>query len=234
VLMLVIFSISKFQLPFYTNILFPFFSIITAAFIKQLMPGGELRFFKISQFTVCALLVLAVVGLNFVFAPQKWLTFVLLMAGSALLVIYIYRKRCLIYERIFLLTGATSILVNFYLVLVAYPTIVSYKGDVMAAKYLNSVPQHVPVTVTFMSNSFNFYIKEPVKYSSLDSVLRDKPNSQLLLTDESGLNRLKKAELTSDTIRVFDNYPRETLALPFILTWKRSTTLNHFYLVRVR
>lgn len=234
VLMLLIFSASKFQLPFYTNILFPFFAIITAVFIGSLKTGAGFKFFKIAQYIMTALLLIAVIALNFIFAPECWPLFVLLIAGFIALSIYIYKKPTQVYQPIFLFTCVVSILVNAYLVSVAYPTIVDYRGDLSAAEYLNQNYPQQKVSATVLSNTFDFYYKGKATYTNVDAIVKnDTLKNQIIVADEKVIAELKAKGINYSTIKAFQDFPHENLSLPFIIKKKRAATLDHFYLIRL-
>lgn len=234
ILMLLIFSASKFQLPFYTNILFPFFAIITAVFIKSLKEGGEFKFFKISQYTIAGLLVTAVIVLNFVFAPEYWPIFILLLVGLLILSIYIFKQKTNIWQPIFLFTCAASVFANAYLVTVAYPIIVNYRGDLSAAEYLNQNYKDQKVSAAVLSNTFDFYYKGEVTYSDIKTILKtDSLKKQIIVADEKAITELKGKGITYTIVKAFEDYPKENLSLPFIIKNKRPTTLDHFYLIRL-
>lgn len=235
VLMLLIFSASKFQLPFYTNILFPFFAVITAVFISSLKAGAGLKFFKIAQYIIASLLLVAVIALNFIFAPECWPVFVLLIAGFIGLSIYIYKKPTQIYQPVFLFTCTVSILVNAYLVTIAYPTIVDYRGDLSGAEYLNQNYPRQKVSAAVLSNTFDFYYKGGVTYTNIDAILKtDSLKSRIIVADEKAVAELKDKGIAYTTVKAFQDFPHENLSLPFIIKKKRSTTLDQFYLIRIR
>lgn len=235
ILMLLIFSASKFQLPFYTNILFPFFAIITAVFIRSLKIGAEFKFFKIAQYVITALLLIAVIALNFVFAPECWPIFALLIAGFVGLTIYIYKKPAPVYQPVFLFTCAVSILVNTYLVTVAYPTIVAYRGDLSAAEYLNQNYPQQKVSAAVLSNTFDFYYKGEATYTNVDAILKtDSLKNRIIVADEKAVTELKGKGIDYTVVKSFQDFPHENLSLPFIIKKKRATTLAQFYLIRIR
>lgn len=235
VLMLLIFSLSKFQLPFYTNILFPFFAIITAVFVRSLKVSGEFKFFKITQYIITTLLLVAVIVLNFVFAPECWLVFTILIIAFIGLSIYIYKKSTQVCQPIFLFTCAVSILVNAYLATVAYPTIVNYRGDLSAAEYLNQNYPQQKVSAAVLSNTFDFYYKGDATYTNIDVILKtDSLKSRIIVADEKAIAELKGKGIDYTTIKTFEDFPHENLSLPFIIKKKRTATLDQFYLIRIR
>lgn len=234
VLMLLIFSASKFQLPFYTNILFPFFAIITAVVIKSLKAGGGLTFFRVTQYLFAGLLIIAVIALNFIFAPERWPVFIVLLAGLVLIAVYIFKQRQPTWQPVFLFTCAAAIFVNLYLTTVAYPIIVSYRGDLSAAEYLNQNYTGQKVSAAVLSNTFDFYYHGAVTYTDMDNILKtDSLKKQVIVADEKVIAGLKEKGVAFTTIKAFEDYPKENLSLPFIIKSKRLGTLDHFYLIRL-
>lgn len=231
-IMLLVFSISKFQLPFYTNILFPFFAIITAVFIKEIIGSNKNLFFSISQYTINVLLIMVVVVLNFIFAPGRWPVFLMLSIALALITWYIYNYSETKMRALFLFTCCVSLFVNSYLVTLVYPTLVDFKGDVQAAAFINQYHPKEEVIAAFnVPNAFEFYTHQPVTFMDMADAL--KHSNALILINEGQKAELQKNNTPFQLIQSFDNYPNENITLPFIIESKRLTALNHFFLVRI-
>ena len=232
VVMLLIFSVSKFQLPFYTNILFPFFAIITAGFIREVFRSGKNKFFAIAQYGIAGLLIIAVIALNFIFAPERLTVFLplcILLAGIAF---YIYKNTASTLQALFLFTCCVSLWVNAYLMGVVYPTLLTFKGDLHAAEYINQHHPNEEVIAAFnVPNAFEFYTHQPVTFMSIDEAA--KHNHALILINDDQKAALQNNNTPFQLIKAFNNYPNENMTLPFIIKAKRSTTLNHFFLVRL-
>jgi 4-amino-4-deoxy-L-arabinose transferase-like glycosyltransferase len=233
--MLLIFSISKFQLPFYTNILFPFFAVISAGFICSLAGGAEVRFFNISQYIICGLLLALFVALSVVFAPEKMGLAALLFISGAVAVFFIYRQQGLGYWPVFLLSCVVMVVINTYFVLVFYPVLLSYKGDEVAAVYVNTTyPGQQVLSTAPMADRFDFYLKKPVAYASAEEIIRHKAtHPRLVFADDAAMEQFRNSPLRIHVLKVFDNYFGENLKFSFINPATRKSALIHFYLIRV-
>ena len=66
-----LFSLSRFQLPHYLNIVFPFFAIITADYLFRLEKKKTLNLFSGIHFGMAVLLMLLTLGLYFIFLPAS-------------------------------------------------------------------------------------------------------------------------------------------------------------------
>jgi 4-amino-4-deoxy-L-arabinose transferase-like glycosyltransferase len=232
VVMLLIFSISKFQLPFYTNILFPFFAIITAVFVRDVISSNKNAFFTIAQYSIVGLLIVAIVVLSFIFAPERWTVFLplcIILVGIAL---YIYKNVTSKPRALFLLTCCVGLWVNAYLMSVVYPTLLTFKGDLHAAEYINEHYPSEPVISAFsIPNAFEFYTHQPVTFMEMADAA--KHPGTLVMIDDDQKAELQKNNTPFELVQAFDNYPNENMTLPFIIKSKRLTTLNHFFLVRL-
>jgi hypothetical protein len=231
VVMLLIFSVSKFQLPFYTNILFPFFAIITAGFIREVIQHKS-KFFTIAQYTIVALLIIAVTVLNFVFAPERWQVFIGLCILLIGVILYIYKNSRNRERALFLLTAITALWVNTYLMGVVYPTLLKFKGDVHAAEYINQHYPNAEIIAAFnVPNAFDFYTHQPVTFMDMAQAVTH--SNALILIDDGLKAELEKNHTNFQIVQAFYNYPNENMRLPFIIKSSRLGSLERFYLVRV-
>lgn len=230
--MLLIFSISKFQLPFYTNILFPFFAMITASLIASIVNKAEARFFRIAQYIIGGALLAALVLLDIFFAPGFTCLFTAGIVLFVLLVIWLFRNSAGRTQKAYVFSVTVSILVNAYLLIVLYPIVVSYKGDVMAAGYLKKNYPNDNIASTIYSNSLDFYAKGPITYKTADELKAD-TTRQIIFTDEAGLTQFQIKPGDKAIIWTFDDYPRETLVPAFLNKATRRSTLKHYYLIKL-
>ncbi len=234
-IMLFIFSISQFQLPFYTNILFPFFAIIAAVFIADVIAKSKSAIFKVSQYAITGILVVAFIALNFIFSPERYIVFFVITAVFALLTLYIYKSGTSVYYNLFLFTCAVAIWLNAYFVAIVYPTILRYKAEVTISDYVNqNYPDSTIVVVCEIPNGFPFYVHKRVDVTSISRALKSPAESNgIILIDDILVEQLKNMHVTYQVIKQFDNYPQENLTLPFIIEKERYTSLNHYYLIRL-
>jgi len=158
-----VFSISRFQLPHYMNIVFPFFAILTAGYIYDAV---QLKHIRIIQYTLVTLLLLAVVGLHFYFKPGVTnlpLTLLILILLAALMFLpklFQVSGKELVIGRSLL----AAVIVNLYINAFFYPRLLTYQGGTWAAAYINEVLPAVPVVQ--LRQRFNyaleFYIDAPL------------------------------------------------------------------------
>jgi len=234
-IMLFIFSISAFQLPFYTNILFPLFSIITAVYVQSVIVTGRGKFFKITQYIVTCLLIVAFIALNFIFSPERFLTFSAITLALGLLTWYIYKNGRSPYYSLFLFTCCVAVWLNAYFISVVYPVLLRYKPEVQASIYVNEHLADKPIIVICaIPNAFPFYIPRPIEVTSLSRLLKLPPvPGSVVLIDDNLVKQMDYQKINYTIIKAFEDYPQENLTLPFILEKERYKVLDHFYLVRL-
>lgn len=228
--MWLIFSFSGFQLPFYTNIIFPFFAIITAAVWVEVVSKKLILYFKILQYLQIGILVCAIFAFNYFLRSGQTVLFWAEITAFLLLVFYLYKKT-FGFSLVFLLSCCTLIFVNFYLNSIFYPLLTSYKSDISAAKYLNqNLPQQRVFVLDSLNNPFQFYTNQPVKLLSKTDLKQQSLPAKIIYIDASSLKNLRQKHHFK-ILKSFENYPEEKILKNFIWFKKRPETLDKRYLI---
>jgi 4-amino-4-deoxy-L-arabinose transferase-like glycosyltransferase len=233
-LLLVLFSLSRFQLPFYTNILFPLFAIITAPYcFKQLSRAGE-YYRKIVLLIFAVLLPVIVFVIHIYLKPASnlplWIDCILFGLVAALIIIKVKAHA----YQIFMLTCCAVLFANFYLNTVLFPTIASYNGQVSAGKYVNQ-PQfndaHI-YSLRLANNMFQFYSNKPVDFVSPEDFNTLKPTGRaIFFVSQSTLDYLTNTHANFKIIKTFTDYPQENILPAFINHATRPKVLAKVYLI---
>lgn len=168
----VLFSLSRFQLPHYLNILFPFFSVLTAGWLYGIRGKGEQRFVRIVQGVINIILPILLLLLGWYFGfPME----VLLMAAIvilALLPFLLIRGGALpvSISRSFWLALLAFSFVNFVL----YPAILRYQAGTQAGRWIEKFEAAAPAVYLLqeapVNYSVEFYSPVPVRRISVDSL----------------------------------------------------------------
>lgn len=233
--MLLIFSVSQFQLPFYTNILFPFFAIITATFVAKVFGVGKNKFFTITQYVVIVLLIIAVIGLSVItYRPLGFHAYFGLYIGTPAVIFgALFRNKGV--RWVFMFTCLISVCVNLYLVTDVYPLLIYYRGEVQAPRYINAhvAPVRRVIAAFDVPDSFEFYTKRPVEFIKPDSVLAVHTANADVLVEDTLLKHIEKRNIPFKLLQKFDNYPNEVITAQFLTKEQRPQTLNHYYLIQI-
>lgn len=233
-LLLLLFSLSGFQLPFYTNILFPLFSIITARLICSQLSRAEQLFAAISQWLYIVLLSLAVLIIHFFLnSGDNWIL-AMDLAIFAILGFLIFRQNIDRTKKMVLLSGTAMIFVNFYLNTVLYPVMVSYGGQIKAAEYINqpAFSGYQIYSVLDQNNIFQFYADRPVGLVTRPNFAGFKPSGPALFyINQETMNLFNQRHIAYKIIQTFKDYPQENIIPAFINFKTRSTALENVYLI---
>jgi 4-amino-4-deoxy-L-arabinose transferase-like glycosyltransferase len=162
-----LFSASRFQLPHYLNIVFPFFAIITAQYLYRVQLVKTMRAIKITQLVIIVLLVVTVGALHFYYQPET-LNITIGVLLFVLFIALIFLPQVItadIIPQVVLRTLIASFLINVYLNTVFYTSLVKYQAGSEAAMWINrrnaaKLPV-VQVADDYVS-AMNFYINSPI------------------------------------------------------------------------
>ena len=230
-----VFSLSRFQLPHYLNILFPFFSILTAGYLVQHRRKKIQRVLVIIQQVITLLLPLLLVFLSWFFGFWGWPFMVLLIGGLTFLAFWIFRGNELpaVTARSFWSALLAYIFVNFCL----YPAILRYQAGTAAGRYIERQSLS-PSTVIYMPSetpanySFEFYCPLSVERVSVERLPRTLPGALVFIPSGYAGSLLKKGFRVA-TLHRWPNFHVSQLTGEFLNNRTRPSTLEDYSLVRV-
>lgn len=230
-LMLIIFSISKFQLPHYISIIFPFFSILIASNLESNFTKAQIFIIKYSQIIFIGFGVFFIVFLTIISKSEIQIT-VFSLVLFTLNYLYLMKKNLSNSMKLIFLSGSITILVNFYLSTTVYPKIIEYKAGINVAKYLNktSKPKLV-ATIGKVPNLFDFYsVSKTIKYKKIDE--NTQLNADFVVTHLA--DSISKSIILKNYnfVKIFPHYDSENIDLNFLNPKKRDTILSKFILYK--
>jgi len=233
-LLLLLFSVSKFQLPFYTNTLFPLFAIITAPYCYTQLGRFGTKFRLIGQWLYIVLFPILVLLIHFLSAPGNTLFLVIDGLVFAILAFFIARQVQDAYKKAFLISCCTVLFANFYLNTVFYGQLAAYKGQISAANYINqnSFNNYHIYSLRAENNIFQFYCKKPVGLVPLTQFNNFKADStSAFYASQQSIDYLQQSHASFRVIQSFVNYPQENILPAFINKDTRYKVLDHVYLI---
>lgn len=233
-LLLALFSLSRFQLPFYTNIIFPLFAIITApfCFIQLSRAAGKFRLIALSLFASAFPIVTVV--LHVYLKPASNVLFMVdcLLFGAVALLIVLKVK--VLVQKVFLLTCCAVLFANFYLNTVLFKTMAAYNAQVAAANYINEQqPGQTHIYSLRLSNNiFQFYCKQPVDFLPMEQFNTfSPPGKALFYVSQQTLDYLNSNHATFKVVKTFTGYNQENIRPEFINSATRHSVLEKAYLI---
>jgi len=247
----ILFSLSRFQLPHYLNILFPFFSILTAGYLYSIRRKGEQQFVRIVQGIINVILPVLLLLLCWFFHFPRWPVILAGLAILSLLPFLLFRGKELPipFTRSFWLAMLVFAFVNFLL----YPAILRYQAGTQAGRWIartqgartdhspgvgiNGAPdistlyllQEAPVNY-----SIEFYSPVPVRTIPADSLPVALSNGPATVFAPSRFrDSLQKRGYSVDDLQQFPNFHISQLTGEFLNDRTRSSVLEAYSLLRI-
>lgn len=234
-LTLLMFSFSGFQLPHYTNIIFPFLAVLSASFIYQQADQQKTFFGKIQTGIVVLLLVLAA-ALLFFFKPGITVSFV--TSCLFILAILFFLPKLFAIEKQYipyLRSGLAVLTVAVFLNLSFYPDLLRYQSGNKAAAFMNkNYPGEAAGRVGIYFPSGEFYLRQPAYGTTVEAVTKKEfTKTRFLFVTEDELKQLEQAGAVFETVKDFDEFHVTMLTLKFINPGTRHRELKKHYLIRL-
>jgi 4-amino-4-deoxy-L-arabinose transferase-like glycosyltransferase len=232
--MLLFFSLSKFQLNFYINILFPFFSILVASLISSLFSKGERKFYSIAQIFYSSVFIVGAIIINFLFdLPHQWLYFIgsIILIGS---IIIVFLKMASVNLKWLIISCLSVLYINFYLNLTLYPKMSSLKGENQAAAYVNEFyPNNKLGVFQNRRNGFEFYSNQPVAQVDIDKWISGKEKDRIFYVDDVVYPELISKNAQFKMLKQFNDRNSENI-VKFINATAKDQSLHHGYLIQLQ
>jgi len=228
-----VFSISKFQLPHYLNILYPVFAIIVAHYLITLNKGAFEKAVVYSQNTLYALFFLLCIGLAVIFGIQPLIPVVIALLLLAVVIYFVFPAARL--QHVIARSFAGIMVVNLFLNGIMYPDLFQYQSGYVAASFLKKQQYQGEV---YMFNglsseyAFQFYTTQPIRRINtmdLDSLHKE----VLVFTTQRKIDTLQQQGYTVHTIQQFPHFHISQLTGEFIDHKTRSTAVDYYTLAKV-
>lgn len=227
-----IFSLSRFQLPHYLNILYPFFAILVANGLLNVKSKGLLKTIAWSQNIQYCLLFAACIGLLFIIGlPFKILAIVLLVL-LAFVIWYLFPGNGL--QHLLVRSFGVIMVVNLFLNSLFYPTLFQYQSGNAAAAYLNQQAATVYLFNDVSSEyAFQFYYTGTVrKINTADLDALSAP--VVVYTSQVKLDSLQQMGYAVKPGPRFLHFHISQLTGKFLYHKTRTTAIDHFVIAFIQ
>ncbi len=229
----IIFSVSKFQLPYYITILFPHFSIMVAAYLSSVQaPATEKRLKAVQAFILLIAMVFAI-GLSIFAALPNMVAVIVCVLALGCWVLF--SKSGTFIENILKTSYGYAAILYLFMNVVFYPTILQYQSSVQAARLVNSKFANYTVGMTVNNSGFEFYTKPAVaRMFNADSIPQyARLHPLVVYTDETGLKNITQQPLQVQVLQRFQDFHISMLTGDFINTKTRSQATHNMFLIKV-
>jgi 4-amino-4-deoxy-L-arabinose transferase-like glycosyltransferase len=233
-LTLLIFSLSKFQLSYYTNIIFPLLAILTAQYIWKLRQSAA-GVFKIIQNSITIVLLTGGILLQIFYSPSMP-SFILLIIILCILFLLIMLPLWIEVNKMLLAlyrVGLASLVINLYINWFFYPDLLKYQSATEAAFYINEKHPGIPgIVMSAYAPVFEFYLKDG--WNKADTgILYSQNGPGILYVTQEELDLIKQRGIHYELIKELNEFHVTMLTLKFINKKTRSMELKKYYLVKL-
>jgi 4-amino-4-deoxy-L-arabinose transferase-like glycosyltransferase len=230
-----IFSVSRFQLSFYLNPLFPFLSILTVGVLLN-QSKRILKIFSNIHFVLSILLVIGLVLLhNTLMNRLPHIDSILIVLIGLTLAFMIFFNKQHYLKKIFFATALVVLTVNYYLNREFYPDLLTYQAESEAAYYMeeNGIDAKDVVFVGEMESVADVIMHQPTRVVSIEDVTANDVSDKIVFTSPEGRARINAMGLKYEIITGFDDYPVTRLTGKFLNKSTREGEVQTKYLLRV-
>lgn len=234
-----VFSASRFQLPYYLNIVFPFFAIQLADYLYHVqLPKSRYAIGRV-QSIVIVLLFIVVGALAWFFRPDVliWPASVLMALLLILLMSLPKHIGVVDIRKTIIRTIIAAFIINLYLNLVFYPALLKYQSGSEAAFLINKQNRdNLPVAQTSDLNDLPmaFYLDRPLVTVSADGKGPVPPRPFYLYGTDAVVKGLAALGWRMDEVKTFHGYWISRLKPAFLNRNTRATQLDTTKLMIVR
>lgn len=228
-----IFSLSRFQLPHYLNMLFPFFAIITANYLFNLNNKHTLSFVRWIQHLIIIALLVIVGAIIIFFRLTHPLLLLFILILSYILLFSLFRNRSL--PAIFARCFGAAIVVYAFINFILYPALLKYQSGSEAAFVIKDtlkgeLDQSVYMLTEYPdSYSLEFYVPQTVQFCNLNEA-KTKKNALFFVPEKAAVSLM-----TNDPdfllLQKFPHFHISQLTGKFINYNSRPGTLEYYMLV---
>lgn len=229
VTLFVVFSLSKYKLPQYVFVTFPFGAILIAAYFSEIKENVWKNWRTVHLILGCLILLVFISYPIFLFT--KFTFCILLCIALQIGILYRYVK---FPENSIVQLISVIIVLNLFFSVVFYPKLLTFQADSMAGKWANHNIKNEPVLLyNTPSHAFNFYSKNPfTKTVSALEINSVKKPFWLLINKENSID-IKNLKLNVTKKVEFVDYPITRLKLKFLLQSKRDKELHKKLLLKI-
>jgi hypothetical protein len=233
---LLIFSLSRFQLSYYCNIIFPLLAILTAGYLFKIQDSTS-AIFKIIQNSFSVIILMGGILLMLFYSPVITSYILLLIVTGIILLLILFPLWLKVNGNIsaFYRAGLVSLAVNLFLNCFFYPDLLKYQSSTEAAFFINDKYPGVPAgRFNIYAPAFEFYIKDLLlKADTSASKMPDPGRNCIWYVTQDELAFIKKQGRPYEIIKELNEFHVAMLTKKFIDKRTRNEILKKYFLVKI-
>jgi 4-amino-4-deoxy-L-arabinose transferase-like glycosyltransferase len=222
-----IFSLSRFQLPHYLNILYPFFAIVVAAWLCNLDNKVLEKAITYIQNILCYLLFSACIALTFVVGPPYAIATSVVLALLASAIFWIFRSNAL--QPVMARSFCVIMVVNLFLNLSFYPVLFKYQSGNAAAAFLEKKQKDQVYMFNDVSSEYAFQFYYDGFIHKIDTRSLDVMQQEIIVyTSQEKVDSLQHLGYQVRVIQQFPHFHISQLTGKFLNKKTREKAIDHF------
>lgn len=226
---------SKFQLPHYIFVAFPFAAIMTAKFLADIVAQGKeskaYRIFTPVQVVLSLLLVAFSFAIVAYIFPASAIWYIVWAVLAAIFIYILINKK--VKHNIIWVSVAAMLMANVFATHYFYPTLIGYQLGVSAPKLAKANGVDIKDVICYRvedpMNSLHFYAQH-VMYNDTNIIDQGK----YVLTMQKGADMLASRGFDFDTVATKPYFRVTKLSIQFIKPDTRPTVLKNYYLLKIK
>ncbi|MBG7613358.1 glycosyltransferase family 39 protein [Polaribacter sp. BAL334] len=235
VITIIIFSLSQFQLAHYTNIIFPFISILVADFIVRL--NSIYHKYQLSIKFVFGfqniIILFIILSLHYFLKPNFNIIIIPIIIFASFIIWKIYYAEISKIMSVTLLSATIFLVCYGYLFTHFYPTIIQFQGGKSAATFVN---KNFDGKARLLDNKyhhfgFEFYLDTPLK--RVDTLQIHKEKGNVFYLDKTELEVFKRKNIDYRITKEISNFQISRLSFQFLSENTRNQALETRFLVLI-
>jgi 4-amino-4-deoxy-L-arabinose transferase-like glycosyltransferase len=236
-IMFIVFSVSKFQLPHYLNILYPFLAILLAH--QFTIYKGERKFDLIAKISIniyAVFYLLVMILLGYFFRPDLIYIGIFLSSCLLLLIVLFNSSNITLKYKSIIYGVLSTVLFGLFLNLNFYPTLLKYQAGAKSALYINKEYPEFRVIATGLDDwLLDYYLKSKlIRVEGINKVKEYTSDRNVLIyTDESFLKSMKETGVNYSVLKTFDYFHITRLNKTFINRSTREKAIGKRFLVKI-
>jgi 4-amino-4-deoxy-L-arabinose transferase-like glycosyltransferase len=222
-------SLSKYKLPHYIFVAFPFASVILSEYLTHL-DFKIWRRWKITYYILGILILILFIIFNLFFFPEFniWIMICILIQ---VIILFYFRK----YRTANVLELVSIVIVlNFFLSFVFYPKLLTFQSDSEAGIWAKETIKNDTI-YAYKTNShcFNFYSQNPFTKVVTEESLKIIKNPFWIYVKNDDWEEFQRLKLKIKAQKSFNYYPISKLKLKFLLAKSRPEQIKKNYLIKI-
>jgi hypothetical protein len=230
-------GMSKYQLPHYIFVGFPFAAVITAVYLNHLFDQNKdskwLTVFTNVHVVIFSLLWTAVIVLLKIPFETIHILFFILAIVIFVLMIYYFIKIKEYKNKLIFICLYTIIGLNLFLNAAIYPALLEYQNGSNLGKYIRK--NHINPTTVF---TYQFEVMRSIHFYS-NGFIREQKNidsiksGEFIITTEEKLKALSNAKLNFSILKTGEDFTITRLSLIFLNPKTRKLVVTKYALIKI-